>query len=378
MIRSAKNLSGLLLLLVVLVLVSPVPITNGVSTLRIIPLLVILAVPIFILRKNLLLDKNILIFNALYLFLVALSFEAMTLDVNYRLMYLSTLIVSFTLPLIKVRELNGNILIGAALIFFTLVLFNADILLTSAFTGGSRIDVLEWQKESAFIYGINKFMMGLFTICVLFLISDIKRLYKFLVAFLYLFLAVFYGSRSHSLIAVILLLTNEIGAIGGNIKIYKNKLIKSGFVIVVSALVIGYLVDYNVVLERTTNLVSNFSASNRWRTYEIFISCMSEYIQGVGVDVLLCTREVTYDLDNSFAFVAASSGIVGLAVFSLLLIWSLVLLYKSGLNAKWVASIYFSMLIILNVDILVYRPVILLPIFIYMLRGGNESCRARI
>jgi hypothetical protein len=353
-----------------LTLISPIPVASGLSTLRVIPILAFLAVAVFMLRKNSPVDINLLIFGLLYLLLVVLSVEAITMDENYRLMYVSTLIVAFALPVIRFRDLNNQVLMATTLMFFTLVLLNAGVLLTSAFSGGTRLDVLVWQKETAFVYGINKFLTGLFAISVLFAISDVKRLYKFLIVFLYVVLSVFYGSRSHSLLATVLFVLNATDVRRDCHGRYVNRMVKGAFIVIAAAFLLAYFIDYNVVLERASNLFLNFTSSNRWPVFEVFVKCLSENPQLFGADILLCTQEVTYDLDNTFAFVMASSGFAGFAVFSLLLLWSLYLLYKSRLGAKWVAYIFFSMLVILNVDILVYRPVILLPLFVYMVRDG--------
>jgi hypothetical protein len=360
-------LSSFLSFLSVLMLISPVPVSGDASTLRLIPLFSIAVLVNFVLSGKLLLNKRLLVGCFLYVLLVVLSVDVLLLHGNYGLMYLSTLSIVLLFPTVKVTHLSKVALAAAALVFLVLILINASTLLLS----GSRLDVLEWQQATAYRYGINQFLSGLFAITVLFAISDIGRAYKRGIIVFYLFLAFFLGSRAHSLLSVLMLAVSELDVpVMGNRPRYIS-LIGVFVVLTTTILGVGYLVDYELLLGRFEEFWM-FSESNRGPIFEIFASCLADRAQLIGDDVLRCTYQLTHDLDNSFMFVA-SSGLAAFAVFVVFLGWSFRLLYTSNLDKKWSFYIAFSLLVILSVDILVYRPLILLPAFIYLLVRSKRT-----
>ena len=371
---NAKFASDTLLIFIILLLISPVPITGGISTFWLSPILIVISFAY--LYKKQTLNKHVLFVAYLYLLLIVLSVDSFHLHRYYSLMYLLTIPILIGLAAVGSKKVNYYVLFIVLIIFLFLVSLNSDGLFIHYFSSDGRLAVLKYQKEVGYVYGINKFLAGVFVLCLLFALSDVGAKYKIALCCLYFLFVVFVASRSHFILSLLMLVLVFLDSINFS-RLRVTEMIKI-LLLIFSLFSILYFVDLEVVTNRAYRLFFDFESSNRFFSFDIFFKCANSTQVFYGSDLLECTLTKLSDLDNTFMYVMGSAGFVGFVVFMAIMVWYVVLMYNSRVKVWWKAYVMLSFVILLSIDILIYRPIFFLPLFVYLFTrhsNGVVNCR---
>jgi hypothetical protein len=343
-----------------------IPVIAGMTTNRLSLVIVLILLATLLHKLRMKYDPRLVwIVIIYYLFILSLYAE-LSVDLILALQFVTAAASLIFLLFLRnyIGQLNSFSLAIILVFILGLVFFNEMML--GPVIGMSRLDVLYWQRETGFFFGINKYLLALFMINAVLLFSNNEHhLLNKIFPLVYFCAALFLGSKTHLILSLLSLVVL--------FKKHARLNIKSAALI--ALLVVGMVLGFEVLLElfeknfshRFSNIILRFDETPRGIILSAFLSCLSESEFLYGNQIQECIKNEVSDFDNSFFFVIASGGLVSLILFLILISLVLFVFQKSNIPTSSRIYMMFSYLTLLSVDVLVAKSFLFFPLLVYLL-----------
>lgn len=350
-----------------------IPIANNVTTSRISMLALVAVLFYLVLTTNKIKINNIvLLVPMVYLVLMVSLFAQLTSDQVFIFQFFSSL--SLAILLFFISDLPGSsaTYTPAVVVLFVSGFLYFPIMMYGPFLGVNRYDILIWQQDTSFFFGINRYLLALYVVnAILLFSSGVNPVIKNGFLLFYLAEAVFLGSRTHLLLsasAALLVLAQELRK-GG----YRHFAVMSLVAIMIYFSSEIYAVLEVNVIRRVMAGIASFDTSPRGIILNEFLECAKTSNVLYGNEIMQCVNRKVSDLDNTFLFVMASGGLLTLCLFSVMLFLLGFFIAKSKVTLAAKFYLMLSFMFLLSVDVMVSKTALFFPVVIYLLTNGEEK-----
>lgn len=346
-----------------------VPIVPSHTSAKLVFFLVLL-IPMQSALGNMSIDKKFIHVFFAYLILFFLSIFEFQYDYALFMQFATTIAFGLLAVLMgRGASTNASLYLVGFTLFFILALFNFKEMAFAFALGVPRIDILSWQRDTNFMFGINRYLLALFVlVCTGLVAINKKKFFIYAIVIFYLVSAVYLGSRGHSLISTAFLLYFIISA---NIDNGVGRFIYLFSVAAATQAVFHFIIKDEQMMglielyERFESLVVNDDGPRNIILKSV-LNCMKNgEVSVIGNALSVCANsDGVQDYDNTLLAVISYSGIMGGIVFAVFLAWSLVIMYKLNTPKSLNVIMAISFVVVLSMDVLLARPVIFLPLML--------------
>lgn len=172
-----------------------VPIVPSHTSAKLVFFLVLL-IPMQSALGNMSIDKKFIHVFFAYLILFFLSIFEFQYDYALFMQFATTIAFGLLAVLMgRGASTNASLYLVGFTLFFILALFNFKEMAFAFALGVPRIDILSWQRDTNFMFGINRYLLALFVlVCTGLVAINKKKFFIYAIVIFYLVSAVYLGA----------------------------------------------------------------------------------------------------------------------------------------------------------------------------------------